>query len=154
MVVLLPKKVDGLADLEKDLTADKLAGWIGKLHKQEVIVALPKFKTEQRFSLRDTLSEMGMKLAFDDQKADLSGMAGKPGDLYISKVIHQAYIDVNEEGTEAAAATAVVVAAPTGRAGRAAPTPEFRADHPFLFLIRDVRNDSILFLGRMADPTK
>jgi serpin B len=152
MVVLLPKKIDGLGDLEKHLTADKLGGWVGKLHMQEVIVSLPKFKTEQRISLTKTLSEMGMKLAFDDRKADLSGMAGKPGDLYISAVIHKAFVDVNEVGTEAAAATAVVV---TTESARIEPmTPEFRADHPFLFLIRDVRSDSILFLGRLADPTK
>ena len=153
MVVLLPKKVDGLADFEKGLTADKLAGWLGKLRKQEVIVSLPKFKTEQRVSMKQMLSEMGMKLAFDDQKADLSGMAGNPGDLYISAVIHKAFIDVNEEGTEAAAATAVIIAAPTGF-HPPEPTPEFRADHPFVFLIRDARNGSVLFMGRIADPTK
>ncbi len=153
MVVLLPKKVDGLADLEKGLSADKLAGWVGKLHRQEVIVALPKFKTEQRVDLADTLSMMGMPLAFDERKADLSGMAGKPGDLHISKVIHQAYIDLNEEGTEAAAATAVIVARPTAVIIKP-PPPVFRADHPFLFLIRDTRNGSVLFLGRLADPTK
>ena len=153
MVVLLPKKIDGLADLEKELTADKLAGWVGKLHRQKVIVSLPKFKTEQRVSLKQTLSDMGMKLAFLDDKADLSGVAGEPHDLHISDVIHKAFIDVNEEGTEAAAATAVAVA--TASAVRVPqPTPEFRADHPFLFLIRDTRNDSILFLGRLAEPAK
>ena len=153
MVALLPKKIDGLADLEKDLTADKLAGWVGKLHPQEVIVALPKFKTEQRISVKQTLSDMGMKLAFDDQKADLSGIGGEPHELYISDVIHKAYIDVNEEGTEAAAATAVIVATPSAVRVEP-PTPVFRADHPFLFLIRDTRSGGILFLGRMADPTK
>ena len=151
MVVLLPKKIDGLADLEKALSADKLAGWVGKLQRQEVIVTLPKFKTEQRVMLAQTLAEMGMDLVFNDHKADLSGMAGRPGDLYISQVIHQAYIDVNEEGTEAAAATAVTIGAASVRVEP--PTPEFRADHPFLFLIRDTRSGSILFLGRLADPT-
>jgi serpin B len=149
MVVLLPKKVDGLADLEKDLSADKLAGWVGKLGKREVIVTLPKFKTTQQMSMKKVLSEMGMTLAFTDL-ADFSGMAEKGG-LSISDAIHKAFIDVNEEGTEAAAATGVIVRltskAPT-------PTPEFRADHPFVFLIRDTRSDSILFLGRLADPAK
>jgi serine protease inhibitor len=147
MVVLLPKKIDGLGDLEKDLTADKLSGWIGKLHKQEVIVSLPKFKTEQRMGMKKVLSEMGMPTAFSSS-ADLSGIGGEPGDLNIADVIHKAYVDVNEEGTEAAAATAVevVTSLPT-------PTPEFRANHPFVFLIRDARNGSILFLGRLADPT-
>ena len=101
--------------------------------------------------LAQTLAEMGMDLAFNDHTADLSGMAGRPGDLYISQVIHQAYIDVNEEGTEAAAATAVTIGAASVRVEP--PTPEFRADHPFLFLVRDTRSGSILFLGRLADPT-
>ncbi|HVS35535.1 MAG TPA: serpin family protein, partial [Gemmataceae bacterium] len=148
MVVLLPKKVDGLADLEKDLSADKLAGWIGKLNQQEVNVTLPKFKTTQQLGMKNVLSKMGMPVAFSD-RADLSGIGGEPGDLYIQDVIHKAYVDVNEEGTEAAAATGVVV---TTRAVIVA--PEFRADHPFVFLIRDVRNGGILFLGRLADPTK
>jgi serine protease inhibitor len=151
MVVLLPKKVDGLADFEKDFTADKLAAWIGKLRKQKVIVALPKFKTTQRISLAPTLSEMGMKQAFT-AGADFSGMGGDPGDLGLSDVIHKAFIDVNEEGTEAAAATAVIVAGTA--AVRVEPTPVFRADHPFVFLIRDTRSDSILFLGRIVDPAK
>ena len=94
---------------------------------------------------------MGMPLAFTD-RADFSGIGGEPGELCIPDVIHKAYIDVNEEGTEAAAATAVVIAELTHRIEP--PTPEFRADHPFMFLIRDTRNGSILFLGRLADPTK
>ena len=154
MVVLLPKKIDGLADLEKDLTADKLAGWVGKLHKQKVIVSLPKFKTEQRVCFEANPLRHG-------HAAGVPRRQGRPvrhgranrATCYISDVIHKAFIDVNEEGTEAAAATAVTVA--TASAVRVeAPTPEFRADHPFLFLIRDTRNDSILFLGRLADPTK
>ena len=149
MVVLLPKKVDGLADFEKELTADNLAGWIGKLREQKVIVSLPKFKTTQRISLARTLAEMGMKKAFT-RGADFTGMGGEPGELLLSDVIHKAYIDVNEEGTEAAAATAVGVKA--SAAFRPRPTPVFRADHPFVFLIRDKRSDSFLFLGRLADP--
>jgi serpin B len=149
MVVLLPKKVDGLADLEKDLTADKLAGWDAKLRDSEVVVSLPKFKTTQQMSMSKILSDMGMPVAFSDE-ADFSGIGGKPGDLRITDVVHKAYVDVNEEGTEAAAATGVVV----GVKSLPAPTPEFQADHPFLFLIVDRRNGSILFLGRLADPTK
>ena len=150
MVVLLPKKVDGLADFEKELTADKLAGWIGKLHQEKVIVSLPKFKTTQRTSLARTLSDMGMKKAFT-RAAYFTGMGGEPGELLLSDVIHKAYIDVNEEGTEAAAATAVVVTRASAVV-KPRPTPVFRADHPFVFLIRDTRSDSILFLGRLADP--
>jgi len=152
MVVLLPKKVDGIADFEKDFTADKLADWVGKLHKQKVIVSLPKFKTTQRTSLAKTLSEMGMKKAFT-AGADFSGMGGDPGDLALSDVIHKAFIDVNEEGTEAAAATAVV-GVKSAAVHVEPPTPVFRADHPFVFLIRDTRSSSILFLGRLVDPAK
>jgi serine protease inhibitor len=150
MVVLLPKKADGIADFEKGFTDDKLAGWLRKLAKQKVIVSLPKFKATQRVSLAPTLSEMGVTKAFTPH-ADFSGIGGSPGDLLISSVIHKAFIDVNEEGTEAAAATAVIMAR---GAAHVAPTPVFNADHPFVFLIRDTRSDSILFLGRLADPAK
>jgi serpin B len=149
MIVLLPKKVDGLADFEKDLTADKLTEWVGGLREQKVIVSLPKFKTTQRVSLARTLIEMGMKNAFTSG-ADFSGLGGSPGELALSDVIHKAFIDVNEEGTEAAAATAVGVERTSARVEP--PTPVFRADHPFVFLIRDTRSDSILFLGRLVAP--
>ncbi len=98
--------------------------------------------------MKDVLSRMGMPVAFSD-RADLSGIGGEPGDLFIKDVIHKAYVNVDEEGTEAAAATGVVV-----EAKALIVAPEFRADHPFLFLIRDTRNGSVLFLGRLADPTK
>ncbi len=152
MVVLLPKKIDGLADLETGLTADKLAGWVGKMHRQKVIVTLPKFKTTQQMGMKDILSKMGMPSAFTPGKADLSGIAESKDRLWISDVIHKAFVDVNEEGTEAAAATGVIFTATS--AVIEPPPPEFRADHPFVFLIRDTRNDDILFLGRIADPTK
>ena len=149
MVVLLPKKVNGLADLEKSLSADKLAGWLGKVREQEVIVTLPKFKTTSEFSMNSTLSALGMKKAFQMPGADFSGINGKE-DLYITAVVHKAFVDVNEEGTEAAGATGVVV----GVKSAPAPKPVFRADHPFVFLIRDTRNDSVLFLGRIVNPSK
>jgi serpin B len=146
MVVLLPKKIDGLAELEKTLTAAKVADWLPKLREQEVSVSLPKFKMTSEFSLKDTLSAMGIKQLFNPNGADLSGMNGQR-DLFVSAVVHKAYVDVNEEGTEAAAATAVVVTL------AAAPAhPEFRADHPFVFLIRDNHSGSVLFLGRVANP--
>ncbi len=146
MVLLLTRQEDGLADLEKALTHRNLETWLGKLHKvEELEVGIPKFKMTSRFELKDTLSEMGMPTAFSDA-ADFSGFTGGPNGLHITHVIHKAFVDVNEEGTEAAAATAVVT-------DDKAP-PRFFADHPFLFLIRDTRNGSILFLGRVADPTK
>jgi len=155
MVVLLPKRnvppgaKDGLAALEASLSADKVAEWVGKLRRREVEVALPRFKTTAEFSLGDTLVAMGMTDAFDSGRADFSGMTGTK-DLFISAVVHKAFVDVNEEGTEAAAATAVVIRPKNGGGG----PPEFRADHPFLFLIRDTRTGAILFLGRILDPTK
>jgi serpin B len=148
MVVLLPKKPDGLGELEKSLTADQLTGWLGKLHEEEVEVTLPRFKTTSEFRLNDQLTALGMKKAFVAGQADFSGMNGKD-DLYIGFVVHKAFVDVNEEGTEAAAATGV------GVKRLSLPVrPVFRADHPFVFLIRDTRNGSILFLGRLVDPTK
>ena len=144
MIVLLPKEVDGLADLEKSLSVETLSTWTSGLREQTVEVLLPKFKMTSGFRLEKVLGSMGMPLAFSGG-ADFSGMTGKR-DLFISAVIHKAFVDVNEEGTEAAAATAVVLRAP------APPNPIFCADHPFLFLIRDNRTGSILFLGRMTNP--
>ena len=147
MLVLLPKKPDGLPDLEKELTAANLERWLAGMKSQPVRLALPKFKFTKREELKKTLAAMGMRLAFSSQ-ADFSGMDGRK-DLYIDEVIHQAFVDVNEKGTEAAAATAVVM--------RLAAVPntvrEFRADHPFVFAIRDNRTGSILFLGRVTNPT-
>jgi serpin B len=146
-VVLLPKKADGVADFEKTLTVHNLNEWLGKLQEHEVVVALPRFKMTSEFSLGDTLAAMGMPLAFSPA-ADFSGMDGMKY-LFVSAVVHKAFVDVNEEGTEAAAATAVVA---VGASSGAPMTPVFRADHPFVFLIRDRRSGSILFLGRVTDP--
>jgi len=148
MIVLLPKKVDGLAQLESTLSVKNLTSWMGLLKEKEISVFLPKFKMSSQFSLNKTLALMGMHDAFSE-KADFSGMTGKK-DLYISAVIHKAFVDVNEEGTEAAAATAVgmrLLSMP-------APPPIFKADHPFIFLIRHNPSESILFLGRVINPTE
>jgi serine protease inhibitor len=146
MVVLLPKQLHGLASLEKGLTTDRLTGWLGRMRSSEVQVFLPRFKMTSEFELKPVLASLGMKKLFTGA-ADLSGMNGRT-DLHVSAVIHKAYVDVNEEGTEAAAATAVVVRGESKRP----PVPVFRADHPFLFLIRDQRTGSILFLGRLVNP--
>ncbi len=147
MVVLLPRKVDGLADFEKSLTHKGLTEWVEALRKEEVAVYLPKFKMTSSFSLSEVLQSLGMPDAFSLGLADFSGMTGNK-DLFISAVIHKAFVDVNEEGTEAAAATAGVMALERVPA----PPPVFRADHPFLFLIRDRRTGSILFMGRVVNP--
>ena len=147
MIILLPKKTDGLIGFEKSLTTENLSQWLGRVHKQKVIVSVPKFEMTSQFSLAEVLKSMGMTDAFSGT-ADFSGMNGKR-DLFISAVIHKAYVDVNEEGTEAAAATGVVVGLTAVRPEK---IPVFRADHPFLFLIRDNCSGSILFIGRLVNP--
>jgi serine protease inhibitor len=144
MIVLLPRERHGLADLEAALTGDNLARWTGQLRERKVLVYLPRLKMSQGFRLENALTSMGMGDAFGT--ADFSGMDGSKG-LFISAVLHKAYIDLDEEGTEAAAATAVVVARSLGPR-----PPTFRADHPFVFLIRENGTGSILFLGRVANP--
>jgi len=152
MVVLLPRKIDGLRALESELTAAKLAEWTGALNQSKVDVFLPKLSLTNEFDLGKTLAAMGMTDAFGI-KADCSGMDGRTNWLYISEVVHKAFVDVNEEGTEAAAATAVGVAA-EAVVPQEPPVPVFRADHPFLFLIRDRHTGSILFIGHVMDPTR
>ncbi len=154
MVVLLPKETEGLPALEK-LFASGVAGeWIQKMEPvDKVILTLPRFTMTQQFELSGALSAMGMAQAFSDA-ADFSGMTGKP-DFTISAAIHKAFIDVNEQGTEAAAATSIVMRATAARMPFPEPPPiVFRADHPFLFILLDTRSGSMLFLGRVADPTK
>jgi serpin B len=143
-----------LAGLEKSLSAEVLQGWVQGLQYRKVEVYFPKFKMTDQFSLAKELKALGMSEAFDERKADFSLMNGKrpgePESLSLSEVIHKAFVDVNEEGTEAAAATAVVM---RGMAASVhARPPVFRADHPFLFLIRDIHSGAILFLGRVVEP--
>lgn len=136
----------GLRRLEQNLTVANLKGWTASHSSEEVEVYLPKFKMTSEFQMNNVLTSMGIPSAFDARRADFSGMNGKK-DLYISAVIHKAFVDVNEEGTEAAAATGIVM--------RASAMPDrivFRADHPFVFFIRDNRTDSILFMGRVVNP--
>ena len=139
-----PAKKKTLADLEKMLSPAKLSEWIGKVRRTKINTWFPKFKMTSEFSLSQQLQALGIKKAFGD--ADFSGMDGTKK-LYISAVLHKAFVEVNEEGTEAAAATAVVISLKSARR-----YPSFRADHPFLFLIRDKATGSILFLGRYAKP--
>lgn len=150
MLVLLPKNMDGLANLQSVLSKENLEKWIKSIRKKEVLVFLPKFKVTSQFRLDEALASMGMTDAFSPEKADLSGIDGEPHRLYIGAVIHKAFVDVNEEGTEAAASTAVGFAL----ASMPEPVPTFRADHPFIFMIRDNNTGSILFMGRIVDPAK
>jgi serpin B len=151
LLVLLPKKKDGLPELEKTLTAEKLTEWLGQMQQTEVAVSLPKCKMTSAFPLAETLKALGMRKAFSASEADLSGMNDGQEPLYVSAVVHQAFVDVTEEGTEAAAATGAAVA--TLSAPFLPPSrPEFRADHPFIFAISHVQTGAILFLGRVVTP--
>ena len=150
MIVFLPKTVDGLGDFEKTMTSEKLADWMDDFRIEEVEVFFPKFEFTSSFSLTKYLQAMGMKDAFSTTSADFSGMTTAER-LFISEVIHKAFVAVDEKGTTAAAATAVMFS------GTAMPMPKpdpkmFKADHPFLFCIRHNPTGKILFMGRFSDP--
>jgi serine protease inhibitor len=150
MVILLPRRLDGCGDLENQLSPTLLSSSLGQMKKQKVEIFLPRFQLESRFKLNDALAVMGMPDAFG-ATADFSGMDAAR-DLYISGVFHKAWGEVNEEGTEAAAATAVTIDK-LAAMQPVRPPPIFRADHPFIFFIRDTRSGSLLFVGRLADPS-
>jgi len=154
MLLALPNQVDGLAGLESQLSADKLGDWTKGLQKKTVAVALPKFEInpQKSLSLGSALTAMGMPLAFS-RAADFTAMANPENAddrLHISKVFHKAFVKVDEKGTEAAAASAVVM---TTEGAAAEPMARFDADHPFLFMIRDNQTGLVLFMGRVADPS-
>jgi serpin B len=146
MLVFLPKEA-GASDWLVEALTNKLVSGI-TMKPEKVNVFLPRFKAETEYSLKEPLMDLGMKAAFND--ADFTGMHTSDEHLFITHVLHKAFVDVNEEGTEAAAATAVVI----GRDSKSAePEPkEFRADRPFVFAIRDNMTDCLLFLGRFAGP--
>jgi len=153
MIVFLPNSTDGLPAFEQSFTAANAKKWIDQMSgSNRVILTLPKFKMSSSFELSGTLTVLGMKDAFNRGLADFSAITGKP-DLFISAAIHKAFVDVNEEGTEAAAATGIIMSRATAMA-RPIPPIIVRVDHPFLFLIRDDNSGSILFMGRVTDPTK
>ncbi|MGB7160144.1 MAG: serpin family protein [Tepidisphaeraceae bacterium] len=154
MWIVLPDEGRSLAEVEASLSADELtAAWSAADHGQEVYLWLPRFHVRARFELAPALAALGMQTVFG-ARADLSGMhEPHPDPLILSAVVHEAFTDVNEERTEAAAATAIV-----GRGGKGGSDPsqpvEFRCDRPFLFFIRDAMPGAILFMGRLNDPTK
>ncbi len=151
LVVLLPK--GDLNTLKGQINQQSLQNWLSQLTERDVIVGLPKFKLETKYSLNQTLKDMGVRSAFtapsNDSGANFSDITGTR-ELFIQTAIHQAFIEVNEEGTEAAAATGVSVGVtsfnPEAR-------PEFIADHPFIFLIQDPSNQNILFMGQVINPS-
>jgi len=151
MLVLLPRRVNGCGRLEDELSPALLFRSLQQMKPREVELFLPRFKMESNFELNDTLGKMGMTDAFSMGAANFAGIDGAV-DLFISDVFHKAWVEVNEEATEAAAATAVVVTE-SAEPRPPPPRPVFRADHPFVFCIRHMQSGSLLFLGRLADPT-
>jgi serpin B len=149
MVLILPRDRDGLAAVEKSLTAERVESTLHALKWGEVELSLPRFRMECEYDLNKPLEKLGMTDAFNPQKADFTGISSIE-QLCISEVHHKTFIAVDEEGTEAAAVTSVGV-----RAMAMAPAREFatfRADHPFLFLIRHQSTRAILFMGRVSNP--
>ncbi|NXL60713.1 SPB10 protein, partial [Chordeiles acutipennis] len=148
MFILLPSDITGLQKLERELTFENLSEWTSPqlTEKVKMEVYLPRFTLEETYDLKSTLSKMGIQDAFTEGQADFTGMS-ENGDLFLSQVFHKCYLEVNEEGTEAAAASSATVAS---RSLGAAVI--FVADHPFLFFIRHNKTKSILFLGRFSSP--
>ena len=156
MTILVPDS-GSFQEFQDSLSGQTLQDIVDSLDYESVRLALPRFETESAFSLSDTLKEMGMPDAFDDQAADFSGMDGRAcrarGDicLLITDVLHKAFVSVDEAGTEAAAATAVIIG--ITRAVIEEPEPiELVVDRPFLFVIRHLPTDAVLFVGRVLEP--
>lgn len=161
LIALLPQDPVGLTELEQKITGDRLQEWIGKLEQRNVHVFLPKFKLQTNYSMKETLAAMGMERAFADPRvndgAQFEGLSARQDPdqrLSITDVLHKAYVEVNEKGTEAAAATALPVGVSDGSFDEPTVpfTPTFQANRPFLFLIRDIKTGTVLFLGRMVRP--
>jgi serpin B len=147
MLILLPN--ESLGGIESSLTAEKLSEYKAQMKETKLdAIYMPKFEFDTKYFMKDTLIALGMPTAFNEDLADFSGMTAEEK-LFISSVIHQAYVRVDEEGTEAAAATAVII-------GTTAMMPRkvFTADHPFIFIIQEEDTGNILFIGRVTDPTK
>ena len=144
MLIILPRE-GKMSEVEESLTPQRLESLGNMMQKREIDIYLPKFKFETKYFLKQTLSDMGMPVAFS-RGANFSGMDGTPN-LVIGEVIHQAFVEVDEEGTEAAAATAVIMQL------KSAMPHYFRADHPFIFIIQEKTTGGIIFMGKMENPT-
>jgi serpin B len=153
MFIFLPPQ-GGMADLEEQMTGDKLNAWFVSRTAPTagmtyVALSLPKFKYKTSYALVDTLKKMGMNAAFDPSLADFSGMDGNR-DLFITNVLHKAFVAVDEKGTEAAAATGVIV----GTTSMPPPPVPFAVDRPFIFILYENSSKAVLFMGKVNDPTQ
>lgn len=147
MIVLLPKDKNGLGSLEDSLNMQKLDFIRDMMTREPLTIQMPKFEFETEYKLVDSLENLGIHDAFDKNNADFQGMTDEQ--VYLDQAIHKAFVNVNEEGTEAAAITALVVRA---QSGPPEPRHEFVADHPFVFIIQENNTGEILFIGRLANP--
>ena len=147
MLLILPEDPDGISALEESLSIAMIKEWRDVLYEIDVNISIPKFEIKTKYGLNDILIEMGMTDAFDENKANLSSIADiskLPGNIYVSKATQDAYVKINEEGTEATAVTGIAVLQSR---------LHFNANHPFLFLIQDDQSGAILFMGKIVDPT-
>ncbi|XP_062962475.1 antithrombin-III isoform X1 [Cynocephalus volans] len=149
MVLVLPKPEKSLAKVEQELTSELLQEWLDELEETVLVVHMPRFRVEDGFSLKEQLQEMGLTDLFSREKSKLPGIvAGGHDDLYVSSAFHKAFLEVNEEGSEAAASTAIVIAGRSLNPNRVT----FKANRPFLIFIREVALNTIIFMGRVANP--
>ncbi|KAM5237688.1 antithrombin-III [Ctenodactylus gundi] len=149
MVLILPKPEKSLSKVERELTSEVLQEWLDELEEVMLVVDMPRFRIEDGFSVREQLQGMGLVDLFDPEKSQLPGIVAEgPDDLYVSDAFHKAFLEVNEEGSEAAASTAIVISGRSLNPNRVT----FKANRPFLVLIREVALNTILFMGRVANP--
>ncbi|PIS30093.1 hypothetical protein COT42_03685 [Candidatus Saganbacteria bacterium CG08_land_8_20_14_0_20_45_16] len=154
MLVILPREKKGLSQIETIFNASSWVKWLSGLQSELVAVSLPKFKLTDSFELREPLADLGIKDVFSQSAANLTKMSNER-EIFFSAVIHKTYIDVDEEGTEATAVTvAMMVAGAHAMPGKPLEPKVFKADHPFLFVIRHNKEGTILFIGRMVNPEK
>ncbi|XP_018579751.1 serine protease inhibitor 3/4 isoform X4 [Anoplophora glabripennis] len=153
LIVILPNERNGIADLEQKLASTDIMKITENMHKPEVEVALPKFKIEQTIDLQDSLTELGLGVIFDQENAELTGIIETKEQLYVSKAVQKAFIEVNEEGAEAAAATGMVFSF-LSMSLMPPPVEKFIADHPFFIILRSSQDDTtnVLFGGRVSKP--
>lgn len=145
MTIFLPRPEADINSLIAEFSPESWDEWVSSFSEQSLELFLPRFKLECEFGLNQVLKSMGMEIAFDPDRADFTKMF-KPGGIWISRVKHKTFVEVNEEGTEAAAVTSVVM-------GTASVNPIMRVDRPFVFAIRENHSQTILFIGKVVNPS-